>query len=76
MQCSQTYKVNTKTGVLTFNGASEFQIDDRGGPASFLTLAPNNAHAYYIAPEYMSCGERSAAFTATVTGRSTAHPLT
>jgi hypothetical protein len=52
----QTYKVNTKTGVLTFNGASEFQIDDRGGPASFLTLAPNNAHAYYIAPEYMSCG--------------------
>jgi hypothetical protein len=52
----QTYKVNTKTGVVTFNGASEFQIDDRGGPASFLTLAPNNAHAYYIAPEYMSCG--------------------
>lgn len=42
--------------MLTFNGASEFEIDDRGGPASFLTLAPNNAHAYYIAPEYMSCG--------------------
>jgi hypothetical protein len=52
----QTYKVDPKTGVLTFNGATEFSIDDRGGAASFFTLAPNNAHAYYVAGEYMSCG--------------------
>jgi hypothetical protein len=58
----QTYKVDSKTGVLTFDGASEFQIDDRGGPASFFTLAPNNAHAYYIAPEYMSCGGTISSF--------------
>jgi hypothetical protein len=42
--------------VLTFNGATEFSLDDRGQPARWLTLAPNNAHAYYTAGEYMSCG--------------------
>jgi hypothetical protein len=52
----QTYKVDSKTGILTFNGATEFQLDNRGGAARFFTLAPNNAHAYYIADEYMSCG--------------------
>lgn len=29
---------------------------DRGQPANFVTLAPNNAHAYATAGEYMSCG--------------------
>jgi hypothetical protein len=42
--------------VLTFKGATEFQLDDRGQPANSLTLAPNNAHAYALAGEYMSCG--------------------
>jgi hypothetical protein len=52
----QTFKVDSKTGVLTFNGATEFGLDDRGEPAKWLTLAPNNAHAYYTAGEYESCG--------------------
>jgi hypothetical protein len=52
----QSYKADSKTGLLTFNGATNISLDDRGHPASWLTLAPNNAHAYYIAGEYMSCG--------------------
>jgi hypothetical protein len=52
----QTYKADSTTAVLTFNGATEFSLDDRGQPARWLTLAPNNGHAYYTAGEYMSCG--------------------
>jgi hypothetical protein len=58
----QTYKVDSKTGVLTFNGTTEFQLDDRGQPANFVTLAPNNAHAYATAGEYMSCGATISGF--------------
>ena len=31
----QTYKVDGKTGVLTFDGATEFSLDDRGDAARF-----------------------------------------
>jgi hypothetical protein len=54
----QTFKVNSTTGVLTFNGATEFGFNDRsvGIPATSLTLAPNNAHAYNTTEVRMSCG--------------------
>ena len=52
----QTFKISS-SGVLTFNGATEFNYDRSAGMAATpLAIAPNNAHAYNTTGLYESCG--------------------